>query len=231
MRVKIKFLVNDDFKFRKHLNEAITAYIYRCIALSSLEYATNLHDKGIKSIGHKKFNYHTFALIQNNKLVTDYLEKGVAELIYSSVKKESIFHFLSGLCKIGKIQLLSHSFNIINIKKEKDVEVTEGIFRVLSPIHMQNKEKTLDENEMTQYLANNLLTKYNVLYDKLPENLDIKIKLLNAQKCIVKFKSSTMISYIGNIAIKADKEIVKLAYDAGVGSKTGCGLGLIEKIK
>ena len=40
-----------------------------------------------------------------------------------------------------------------------------------------------------------------------------------------------MVSYIGNIAIKADKDIIKLAYDAGVGSKTGCGLGLIEKLK
>ena len=231
MRARIKFLVNDNFKFRKHLNQAVTAYIYRCISLSDLEYADNLHNNGIKSSGYKKFNYHTFALMQNDKLVTDGLDKGIAELIYSSAKKESIFHFLNGLCKIGKIQLLSHSFNIVNIKKENDTELTEGIFRILSPIHMQNQEKTLDSSEMTEYLANNLLIKYNILYNKLPENLDIQIKLLNAQKCEVKFKSSNMVSYIGNIAIKADKDIIKLAYDAGVGSKTGCGLGLIEKLK
>lgn len=231
MRIKIIFYVNDRFKFKNHLNTALSAYIYRCIELSSVEYSNKLHGEGISKLGYKKFNFYTYALCQNKEIVTDTLEKGCAELILSSAVEDTIFHFLKGLVKLGQIQLYSHSFNIVEIKKQKEISIKEGIFRVVAPIHMLNIEKEeLNPFEMQRYLVNNLITKYNALYKKLPPILDVNVKFLDYKKHIVKYKNNSMTAYSGSIAIQACPELIKLAYDAGIGSRNGCGLGLISKL-
>ena len=147
MRIKIGFYVNENFKFNKNLNEAMTAFIYRCISLSDKRYGAMLHDKGYRQCGYKKFVYHVYSLSQNGSCVKDTLNRGMATLILSSALDKTIIHFTRGLIRIGKVQLLSHSFDIISIKnidepKIESIDVfAEGRFEVYHPLYELYLEK------------------------------------------------------------------------------------------
>lgn len=232
MRINITFEVNKNFTFNKTLNEPMTAFIYRCLGIADNQYSQMIHDNGFSRNGYKKFVYHTYVLLQDNTIVSNKLNKGVAKLIFSSAIDDTVIKFVQGLIKIGKIQLLGNSFNIVNIDYIKDGDVNEGLFKIISPVYMSdNKSKWLKPNEMEQYLINNLITKYNSLYGKLPKSMNMEIKFLNSASYYMYYKMCTMKSYFGVVAIKGDKELVELAYQSGLGSKNGIGLGLIENIK
>lgn len=231
MRVKIDFIINDNFTFSKYLNEAMTAYIYRCISLADKSYAKMLHDNGFSQSGYKKFTYHTYALLQNRKTVENKLTKGKASLIFSSELEDTVIKFVEGLVKIGKIQLLSHSFNIDNIQYIKENKVKTGLFRIASPVYMMDINHVwLKPGNIEEYLKNNLIQKYHALYNTLPNNIEMNIKFLNYSAAYIKYKQSTFKGYVGTIALQGDSKLIKIAYNSGLGSHNGIGLGLIEAL-
>lgn len=231
MRVKIDFNINDNFTFSKYLNEAMTAFIYRCIDVVDKDYSRMLHDNGFSQSGYKKFIYHTYALLQNKKIVEDKLYKGTATLIFSSTLDDTVIKFVQGVVKIGKIQLLSHSFNIDNIQYIKEKEIKSGLFKIASPVYMMDKNhKWLKPGDIEEHLKNNLIQKYYALYNKLPNDLEMNIKFLNYSAEYIKYKQCTYKGYTGIVALQGDKELIKMAYTSGLGSHNGIGLGLIEKL-
>lgn len=231
MRIKITFNINDNFTFSKYLNEAMTAFIYRCIGVADKSYSKMLHDNGFSQSGYKKFVYHTYALLQNKRNVKNKLQKGQATLIFSSTLEDTVIKFVQGLTKIGKVQLLSHSFNIDNIQYIKEKEVKTGLFKIVSPVYMMDKNhKCLKPGNMEEYLRNNLIQKYYALYDRIPNELEMNIKFLNYSTEYMKYKESTYKGYTGVIALQGDKELIKMASESGLGSHNGLGLGLIERL-
>ncbi|MEG1870457.1 MAG: CRISPR-associated endoribonuclease Cas6, partial [Peptostreptococcaceae bacterium] len=181
--------------------------------------------------GYKKFVYHTYSLRQGKERVKNKLNKGIATLILSSLVDDTIKHFINGLTKIGKVQLLSTSFEIRNIQYLKDKDIKEGIFRLSSPIFIEDiNHNELTPCDMQKYIESNLIQKYYLLNDKLPEEMNIEIKFLDYQKEIVNYKGSRYNCHFGNIAIKGSEELINIAYKAGIGTKNGLGLGLLERI-
>ena len=166
MRIKIDFYVNENFKFNKNLNEAMTAFIYRCISLSDKRYGAMLHDKGYRQCGYKKFVYHVYSLSQNGSCVKDTLNRGMATLILSSTLDKTIIHFTRGLIRIGKVQLLSHTFDIISIKNIDEPKYTNSMMaKIKSPIFLQDvNHRYLKPGNMEDKLVNNLLEKYYSMY-------------------------------------------------------------------
>ncbi|WP_369868767.1 MULTISPECIES: CRISPR-associated endoribonuclease Cas6 [Clostridium] len=232
MRIKIDFYVNENFKFNKNLNEAMTAFIYRCISLSDKRYGAMLHDKGYRQCGYKKFVYHVYSLSQNGSCVKDTLNRGMATLILSSTLDKTIIHFTRGLIRIGKVQLLSHSFDIISIKNIDEPKYTNSMMaKIKSPIFLQDvNHRYLKPGNMEDKLVNNLLEKYYSMYEKFPENMELKIKFMSYIRQYVKYKRNVYKGYIGIIAMQGSRELIEMAYEAGLGSKNGIGFGLIEKI-
>lgn len=231
MRVKIQFLINDNFTFQNSLNEAMTAFIYRCIEVTDKAYSKQLHDNGYSKTGYKKFTYHTYSFIQSNRIVKNELIQGTATVIFSSVIEETIIKLVQGLVKIGKVQLFSHSFNIISIEYIKEPNVSDGLFKIISPIFMMDcNHKWLSPGYIEEKLVSNLIEKYYALYKTLPRNMNLNIRFLNYSAEYVKYKSNTYKGYVGIIALQGSKELIETAYRSGLGSKNGIGMGLIEKI-
>lgn len=231
MRISIDFYVNMDIHFYSPLNEAMTAFIYRMIRSVDRDYGERLHEQGYANMGYKKFVYHSYAFIQNNQIVKHDLKKGKATLIFSSVLDKTVIDFVKGISRCSNIQLFGYSFNILNIKYIPDPQLgASDCFRILSPIcGLGAGYVWLDEKATEQKVADNLIEKYYALHSQLPANVDIRVKLLNSKSEYIQYKKIKYKGYTGIAIIEGDKDIVKLAYQAGLGPKCGIGMGLLGK--
>lgn len=231
MRIQVDFIVNKNIDFYTPLNEAMTAFIYRAIAIADKRYSKRLHE-GYKSLGYKKFVYHTYLIEQEKKIVQFNLKKGIATLILSSALDDTIINFTKGLMEIGSIQLFGYSFNIDSIKYIKEPKITNSnVFNAMSPVYATRVDgKWLEPKDMEIKLGENLIEKYYALYKKLPNNTDIKIKILSHKAEYIKYKKDTFRGYTGLIAIEGDRELIRLAYNAGLGARCGQGMGLLEGV-
>ena len=231
MRVEVIFRVDKDIILDKSMNDYITAFIYKCIGTNDTDYSKQLHDEGYL-IGYKKYKYYTYSLRQNKKYVSNKLSKGEVSLCYSSAVDKSVLNFVKGLIKIGKMIISNYEFEIVSIEEKKEpTKFKEGIYTITSPVYMTDiNNKWLSPQEMEPYLVRNLINKYNCLYDELP-NLDLQIKFLDHKTYYVKYKQYIYKTYFGHIAIKGDSELIKIAFQAGLGSQKGAGFGMIDEIK
>lgn len=230
MRIQVDFIVNMDIDFYSPLNEGMTAFIYRAIAESDKDYATQLHE-GYRRIGYKKFVYFAYNISQDKEIVQFHLKKGLATLILSSAVPETVINFVKGLMKIGSIQLFGYSFNIDSIKYIKEPHISNSeMFQAISPVYATRVDgKWLGLKAMESKLEENLIEKYYALYRKLPAR-DVKIKILSHQPEYIRYKKDTYRGYKGLIVMEGDKELIKLAYNAGLGARCGQGMGLLEKV-
>ena len=231
MRIQVDFIVNKNIDFYTPLNEAMTAFIYRAIAIADKRYSKRLHE-GYKSLGYKKFVYHTYNLSQNRKITQFKLKKGTASLILSSALEDTIINFTKGLIKLGSIQLFGYSFGIEEIKVISEPKFNNSeVFNAISPVYATDiKGNWLSSKDTEKKLEKNLIEKYYALYKRLPKNPDIKIKILSNKTEYIKYKKDTFRGYAGLIAMVGDSELIRFAYNAGLGARCGQGMGLLEGV-
>ncbi|WP_415347972.1 CRISPR-associated endoribonuclease Cas6 [Clostridium perfringens] len=230
MRVKIDLKINDNFEFKDDVNEGITAFIYRALDIVDPKFSKKVHDEGFKRLGKQAYAFHSYALLQSNKVVKNKLEKGIATLILTSSVDKIVMDFTKGILKIGGLQIYGKTFNILNIHSE-DKKVGEGLFFARSPICMFNvNRKWVEKSKLAEALKINIIKKYTAFYDTLPREFNFEVTLLDTKAEYIKYKYGIHKGYVGLVAIKGDKDLIQLAYDAGIGSHTGIGLGLLEAI-
>ncbi len=68
------------------------------------------------------------------------------------------------------------------------------------------------------------------IIEKIKRQRNRFIIIINKSQYFDSSKAKFIIGYVGLVAIKGDKDLIQLAYDAGIGSHTGIGLGLLEAI-
>lgn len=232
MRIQVDFYVNKDIDFYSPLNNAITAFIYRCIGIGSPSYSKQLHS-GFTRLGYKKFVYHAYNLSQNKEITQFKLKKGIASLILSSALEDTIINFTKGLIELGSIQLFGYSFNIEEIRIIKEPRLSNSeIFNAISPVYATDaKGNWLNIKDAERKLEKNLIEKYYALYNKLPHNTNIRIKILSNKTEYIRYKKDKFRGYAGLVAIEGDKDLIRLAYEAGLGARCGQGMGLLEALR
>ena len=174
-------------------------------------------------------------------------------LIISLILEKKYFFYLSSilddfLLDISNSFIKKSSFELEdNILYLKSVEVIklpnfnqkENIIYLLSPITVYNTidNKTYfyspNENKFYELIKQNLLKKYKAYYkDYNVDNFDFDIELLKfdnkRDKKVIVYKNNCIISYEGIYKISGDKEILKFAWNTGLGSKNSQGFGMFE---
>ena len=232
MRIQVDFYIdNNHLKFYNPLTEAMTGFLYRMIAIGDKKYATTLHN-GYSHAGHKKFVHHAYSFSQDNQIVQLGLKRGKATLVLSSVLEDTIINFTKGLIRTGQVQLFGYGFDIQEITYIKEPKFdSSNMFRTLSPICcLGSGYEWLSVEQVEEKSAALLIEKYYSLHNRLPMNSDVRVKMLAPKTEYMKYKGLTFKTYSGSVIIEGDKDIVKLAYQGGLGSKCGLGMGLLEAI-
>jgi CRISPR-associated endoribonuclease Cas6 len=230
----------------------LSAWIYGVIARSNLAYSTWLHDNGFSlTDSHKRFKLFTFShlWIANARPIADRLSilSNTAELHLSFLPEKSTEEFVKGIFSeksfsLGDKKSQVH-FRVQSIEMlPSPVFKQEAIFQTLSPItvslHQEIGNITYISPEAENYgllLINNLKEKYRSFYGK-PFESDSSFELLSRpQSKLITIKVGTesetrVRGYHFKFRLRAEEELLRIGYEAGIGEKGSTGFGMVKVI-
>jgi len=227
----------------KHYNYLIQGFIYRNL---SKAIATKVHDQGYK-YGKREFRLFTFSRLfgrfefQDGNIV--FKEK--CTLWIASPITEILESFACSLARKGKIKIGNNDCHVMSIEVPFIGDYNEELLvRVLSPITVYSTLFTKDKKKKTYYyspfednfsklLKENLFKKY-VLVNKGEHDskFDFSIrpeKVSKKNEHIIFYKETVIKAWSGIYRLKGSIELIKLAFDCGLGAKNSQGFGMIEK--
>lgn len=109
--------------------------------------------------------------------------------------------------------------------------------RMLSPVTVYstlNTGRTIYfapyNHDFRRIIKENLLKKYKAFYKEDITDIDFELYTLSDkyQKVITKYEGFIIEGWMGDFILKGSEEIIKLAYDTGIGAKNSQGFGCFE---
>jgi len=253
MRLTITFQNVDsqcEIKLPLHYNHALQGFIYDHI---STHLAHFLHDKGYR------YEKRVFKLFTFSRLFGRFKINKEDEIIsfaspvkfqISSPLNDLLQEFAETLARKGEVFINKNSLLVSSIEVHFSPSFTSPqVIKMLSPVTTYSTLFTLDgrrktyyfspfEREFSQLIQKNILKKYISFYDKKPSSDDFKISPLKVNKKsekIIKYTPKdepyTLIKgWMGIYRLEGNQELIRFAYDAGLGAKTSQGFGMFEVV-
>lgn len=245
----------------------ISSAIYKVLSHASNDYAQWLHNHGYLSLNKKPMKLFVFSKllipnrkIENNKItIFDFCDCTL--FVSSPLSKDFIQHFVVGLFQQQEIEIGSQytvgRFVIHQVETLADPLISsENKFTCLSPIvvsskHLhKGKEKIYyirpDDPQLNEAIRNNLVQKFQTIYQKLPEKSQLIFTLdknyiqrkggyQNISKLITikegnKNEQTQIKSFLAPFTLEGSIELIQIAYDCGIGEKNSLGFGMIELV-
>lgn len=228
----------DTFKIPFNYNHILSSIIYNKIA--DLDLAFKLHNS-------KSFKFFTFSqiYIPKRKRINDgFLSKDGRFNFYISspndyLIKSLINGFLDGLTVKFKYETLF----VEKVELVKEIDFNEKMeFKSISPIIVRKKKEIGGKlkiwdlppgDEFFKAIEKNLVKKYLKFNDL--EGTDKKIRVYSEMKSVkrrrIAFEKGSQTTYnrayMMDIVLEGDLDLIKFAYDCGVGEKNSGGFGCI----
>ena len=232
----------------------LSSYIYGTLAKGDSAYAEWLHENGFMS-GQKKFKLFVFSPLliekttadrKNNRLV---LLEDTASFLISFLPERSTEEFVKGVFQEQDFTLGDRKskvqFSIRGIEMlPSPVFEGELVGKTLSPICLSRRNEedkvhyfSVSEPDAGSSILNNLLNKYQAFYNT-PFEGDpaFEWEVLNKPRTkLITIKSGTpqqtfVQGSLCKFRLKADNELLKVAYESGIGEKGSLGFGMVERM-
>lgn len=255
--MRFKLLLSVD---RKKYGDAIplnyqyecSSAIYRILSRSAPEYAEWLHSNGFE-LGRKQFKLFTFSRfkIKLYEIFEDRLKikSDTIEWYISFLPEISTMNFIQGIFseqifQIGDIKS-KVQFKVISVELMPHYNYKpDQVFQTLTPICVSTKT---DEGKIAylspsdagvkELLLSNLKNRHRAFYGKeYSGELDFDFTLLNTPKPVtITIKANTpeetrVKGYMCRFRLNAPDELMRIAYESGIGEKNSMGFGMIELI-
>lgn len=228
----------------------LSSVVYKIFSKSDKEFAVWLHENGFSS-GNKKFKLFTFSRLHVPLFRIEgefmHILSDTVEWQISFLPERSTLEFISGVFQNQTFELGTRQanvrFNVYEISVMPPPIFTETMeFETLSPICISLRR----ENEKVDYLSpdnpealpiirQNLLNKYFAFHGKeYDSKFDFNFEVLSKPKSVlVTIKSNTpqqtrVHGFMCRFRMTAPLELMKVAYDAGVGEKGSTGFGMVK---
>ena len=242
MRLKIYLKSENNFKVPFNYNHILSSIIYNKIA--DLDLANKIHD----SNSFKFFNFSQIN-IKKRKLVKDGIiaRDGRISFYLSSPDDLLVKNLVSGFVDDLEINFKNDKLIVEKIEALKTPDFREiSEFKTLSPINIRDskeidgKVKRIDlapSDKFFKGIENNLIKKYCIFNNI--ENTDKKISAYS-EMAHVKRKRITIPkgpnttyhrAYMMDLILEGDTDLIKFAYDVGVGEKNSMGFGMLRYIE
>ena len=241
MRLLIKFSSDTAIKIPVGYNYYFQSMLYDLLSDDVI------HDKGVGARNYKLFTFSrpigAYKYSKTEKVLT--YEKEVKWLI-SAVDNEFLEKIVSNLMnadfvEIGEQKLFLSSVEVMKTPPLKIFKSPIQI-KMLSPVTIystlydgEGKRKTYYyspfERDFSTKLKENILRKFNALYNKTPDDDRFEIEAVKPKKeweKIIEYKGTIIKGWMGRYRLAGNPELISLAYDGGLGSKNSQGFGCFE---
>ncbi|WP_270474966.1 CRISPR-associated endoribonuclease Cas6 [Clostridium cochlearium] len=242
MRANLEISFSDKLEVPIQYNYLVQAMILNW--LGDEKYQKFIHDKGYE-YNNRSYKMYTFSKLygkfsvdSKNGTIT-FFDK--VNLIVSSLDTRFIQYLASNVIMEDNLILGKNSVKVNKIETSynelgnSEKIYTKSPITVYSTLQNADKKKTYYyspyEEEFSELIRNNLINKYKALYNKFPQNDSFDIRLLSTRKpkeSVLNYKGTIIKGWNGEFLIKGSKELLQIAYDAGLGSKNSQGFGCIE---
>lgn len=240
MRANIKMSFDGALTLPIHYNYILQAVVLKWI--NDENYSKFIHNTGYE-YNNRRFKMYTFSRLEGkyqinkeDKTIT-YLNE--ANLIVSTADDEFMKYLINNVLTNDNLII-----NKIKVRVEKvqvqymDIEnggtiITQSPIVVYSSFEHEGKTKTYyynpKEDEFEKLLRENLIKKYKAFYNKEPRDISFKIKAKEKVKQnIVMYKGLVIKGWSGEFEVDGSLELLKIAYDTGLGAKNSQGFGCFE---
>lgn len=242
MRIKVilENLKGEKINLPIHYNHLIQSFIYNNIDIKLADF---LHNDGF-GYGKRRFKMFVFSRIFSDRLRLEGDEIIFGKEIYfflSSPLREFITQFSELLMKRVEFRLYENFVGLKGIEILRVPEFKERMaIRMLSPLtvystlYSEEKRRTYYyspfEDKFGFLVEDNLKRKYLSFYK---EVLDFSFKIVPRKvdrdcEKIILYKGTVIKGWLGDYEIESKPEIIKFAYDVGLGSKNSQGFGMFE---
>ena len=234
MRLKITLKGKNNLKIPFNYNHILSSIIYK--GIDDMDLAYKLHSSN-------SFKFFTFSQlnIKNRKIVKDYIIAcdGVISFYLSSPSDLLIKNFTYGFID-KEVRFLNEKLKVIKIEILRMPDFKEvSNLKTVSPIIIRSKRnvdgkiKVWDlapSDKFFRGIENNLIKKYCV-FNKI-ENTDKKIKayseMANVKRKRISINKGPQTTYhrayMMDLILEGDIDLIKFAYDCGLGEKNSVDL-------
>ncbi|QER42557.1 CRISPR-associated endoribonuclease Cas6 [Thermodesulfobacterium sp. TA1] len=244
MRLAITFVSEKEAVLPIHYNEVLQGLIYHLLDRALAE---KLHNEGFV-YQKRRFKFFTFSRIfgKLEKERDKFKISSPFKFFISSPYTEMLLSLTSNFLYNKEIQLDVNRVWLESIKVLPSPEIRKEILiRMLSPLTVYStlygadgKKKTYyyhpNEKNFSMLVKENIIKKYKAFYKKMPPSEEFfiePIKLEKGNEKIIIYKGFVIKGWMGNFVLRGDPELLRLAYDAGLGAKNSQGFGMFEVIK
>ncbi|MGC9151984.1 MAG: CRISPR-associated endoribonuclease Cas6 [Microbacter sp.] len=229
----------------------LSSFIYHAMGKGNAFYAEWLHENGFQLAG-KQFRLFVFSALQtktvvdkehNRLLLTD--DNAMLEIGF--LPEQSTEEFVKGVFaeqrftlgdKKSKVQFSIKSIELI------PTPPWNGVLRgeTLSPICLSQKNDegkihffSAGAPEAGEAIMNNLINKYTAFYGRpFQGNKDYEWKIISEPRAkLITIKADTpqetkIKASLCQFTLKADNELLRIGYEAGLGEKNSMGFGMVK---
>ncbi len=242
MRIKIKLFSEKEIILPFSYNYILQSFIYRNL---NIVLSNFLHEKGYL-YEKRSFKLFTFSRISGKFHIEDknFIFTPPVFLTVSSPKEEILESFAETIVKKSIFSLSDNTVYVeaVEVQFYPDFSKQEYEIKMLSPVTVYSTLKSKNGKEKTYYyspaekefnclIKENLKKKYFLIYQKKTEinNFEIHpIDLKTSNLKIINYKGTIIKGWMGKFKMRGEKEVLKVAYDCGIGSKNPQGFGCFE---
>jgi len=243
IRLNIEPLGKKRIALPQHYNYLLQGFLYRNF---DRVVAEKVHNEGYQ-YAKRNFRLFTFSRLfgkfqpcEGNLIYEDSCSFWIASPIIEILESVA-----GNLARKRRIKIGSNYCHITSIEVGFEQDYGEDIFiRVLSPITIYSTLLTGEKKKKTYYYSpfeadfsrlarENLLKKYILICSEKTEGkLDFLIapeKVSKRNEHIIFYKETVIKAWSGIYQLKGSRDLIKLAFDCGLGAKNSQGFGMIEK--
>lgn len=224
-------------------NHLVQAAIYSALPDDLAAY---LHDEG-HAAGGRRYKLWSFSRLMG-KFIIDKARgmitfpEGV-RLVISSPDMKFFLPLVNNLLTKKSIRLWEVELQVDEVRlEEQKVEDEVLVARTLSPVvaystllRPEGGKYTCyyqpGEGEFNKLITVNLRRKYEALYEKQPQDGDVRVISLDRPRLhVMSYKGTVIKGYTGRLKLHGPRELLQIGLDAGIGSKGSQGYGCVGKV-
>jgi CRISPR-associated endoribonuclease Cas6 len=220
-------------------NYLVQASLYNRI---SPELSNFLHDQGFR-VGKRVFKLFTFSRLMGKYTFNRgrILYDGEITLYVSSPIQRFIRELANEILRLGQITIGENQLKVTGISFPVEPDIKNEVkIRMLSPLTIYSTLLTPDKRKKTYYYSP-MEKEFSELIDAnakkkliLLKRRNLKSRLMitpiKVREVLVMYKNTVIKGWLGLFCLKGPKTLIKIVYDAGLGSKNSEGFGMFEVI-